>query len=179
MDHPSLAEFEAAARREGYDEVAERVWPADAVLETHEHPFAVKAIVVAGEMWLTREGDATRHLRAGDRFELAPLGAARRALRRRRRHLLGGAPAREGLSGGRRLGAQTAMSPDWMRLTPALVILFHAAAERAVEVDAAAGVLDDRRPSKPALRASSAVQATQKSVARPETKTVLMPRAFR
>jgi hypothetical protein len=30
----------------------------------------VKALVVAGEMWLT-EGDATRHLRAGDRFELA------------------------------------------------------------------------------------------------------------
>jgi hypothetical protein len=24
MDHPSLAEFEAAARREGFDEVAER-----------------------------------------------------------------------------------------------------------------------------------------------------------
>ena len=69
MNHPSLAEFEAAARREGYDEVAERIWPADTVVETHQHPFAVKAIVVAGEMWLT-EGQITRHLRAGDRFEL-------------------------------------------------------------------------------------------------------------
>jgi quercetin dioxygenase-like cupin family protein len=28
------------------------------------------AIVVAGELWLT-EGEITRHLRAGDRFELA------------------------------------------------------------------------------------------------------------
>ena len=70
MNLPSLTEFEAAARREGYDEVAERSWPANAAVETHEHPFAVKAIVVAGEMWLT-EGEITRHLRAGDRFELA------------------------------------------------------------------------------------------------------------
>jgi len=70
MNHPSLAEFEAAARREGFDEVAERIWPANTVVESHQHPFAVKALVVAGEMWLT-EGDATPHLRAGDRFELA------------------------------------------------------------------------------------------------------------
>ena len=69
MDAPSFSEFEAAARREGYDEVVPREWPAGAVLETHEHPFAVKAIVVAGEMWLTH-GGKTQHLKAGDRFEL-------------------------------------------------------------------------------------------------------------
>jgi len=46
-----------------------RDWPAGAVLETHDHPFAVKAIVVAGEMWLTH-GGKTQHLKAGDRFEL-------------------------------------------------------------------------------------------------------------
>ena len=69
MTYPSLAEFEAAARREGFDEVAERTWPANAEAPTHEHPFAVKAIVVAGEMWLTHDG-RTLHLRAGDRFEL-------------------------------------------------------------------------------------------------------------
>ena len=69
MDAPSFSEFEAAARREGYDEIVPRDWPAGAVLETHEHPFAVKAIVVAGEMWLTH-GGTTRHLVAGDRFEL-------------------------------------------------------------------------------------------------------------
>ena len=69
MNHPSLAEFEAAARREGYDEVAERIWSANTVVETHQHPFAVKAIVVAGEMWLTHDG-TTQHLRPGDRFEL-------------------------------------------------------------------------------------------------------------
>ena len=70
MSHPSLAEFEAQAKREGFDEVAERVWPANAVVGTHEHPFAVKALVVAGEMWLSHDGE-TLHLRAGDRFELA------------------------------------------------------------------------------------------------------------
>ncbi len=70
MTHPTLPEFEATARHEGYDEVAERSWPANAVVETHEHAFAVKALVVAGEMWLTADG-TTRHLRPGDRFELA------------------------------------------------------------------------------------------------------------
>jgi hypothetical protein len=70
MDLPTLPQFEAAARHEGYDEVAERIWPANVVVETHEHPFAVKALVVAGEMWLT-EGSTTRHLLPGDRFELA------------------------------------------------------------------------------------------------------------
>ena len=70
MDQPSFSEFEAAARREGYDEVVARDWPAGAVLATHEHPFAVRALVVAGEMWLT-EGETTRHLVPGDRFELA------------------------------------------------------------------------------------------------------------
>ncbi|MEP7302325.1 MAG: AraC family transcriptional regulator [Caldimonas sp.] len=70
MKHPGLPGFDAMTRREGYDEGAERSWPANAVVETHEHPFAVKAIVVAGEMWLT-EGGTTRHLRPGDRFELA------------------------------------------------------------------------------------------------------------
>jgi len=70
MDAPSFSEFEATARREGYDEVVPRDWPANAVLETHEHPFAVRALVVAGEMWLA-EAATTRHLRPGDRFELA------------------------------------------------------------------------------------------------------------
>jgi len=70
MDGPSFSEFEATARREGYDEIVPRDWPAGAVIDTHEHPFAVKALVVAGEMWLT-EGDSTRHLRPGDTFELA------------------------------------------------------------------------------------------------------------
>ena len=65
----SYEEFEVAARAEGFDEVLVRDWKAGQVLETHTHPFSVKALVVCGDFWLT-EGDSVRHLQAGDRFEL-------------------------------------------------------------------------------------------------------------
>ncbi|MDE2455435.1 MAG: AraC family transcriptional regulator [Burkholderiales bacterium] len=66
-------DFDAYRRErlaEGFDEVAERVWAPDTIVEVHTHPFAVEARVVQGEMWLT-VGAATRHLLPGDRFELA------------------------------------------------------------------------------------------------------------
>lgn len=65
----SFSEFERAALAEGFDAVLERRWEPQVVLDTHTHPFAVKALVVQGELWLTC-GDQTRHLRAGDRFAL-------------------------------------------------------------------------------------------------------------
>ncbi|HUH92799.1 MAG TPA: AraC family ligand binding domain-containing protein [Casimicrobiaceae bacterium] len=37
--------------------------------DAHTHRFAVGALVVRGEMWLT-VGDAVRHLRPGDEFTL-------------------------------------------------------------------------------------------------------------
>lgn len=61
--------YAAAAHALGFDEVLERVWPAGTVLDTHTHPFAVQARVVQGELWLT-VGEQTRHLSAGDEFEL-------------------------------------------------------------------------------------------------------------
>jgi len=57
-----------ATRRRRY-EVVERRWAARTVLETHTHPFAVRARVVQGEMWLT-VGDDVRHLLPGDSFTL-------------------------------------------------------------------------------------------------------------
>ena len=66
---PTFAEFEAAVKAQGFDEVLERAWGPDVVVSTHSHAFAVNAIVVAGELWL-RCGEQTRHLQAGDRFEL-------------------------------------------------------------------------------------------------------------
>lgn len=66
---PDFASFSAAARAEDYDEVLERKWAPSTVLDTHTHPFEVKALVVAGEMWLT-VGDHVRHLRPGDEFAL-------------------------------------------------------------------------------------------------------------
>lgn len=62
--------FTAAAKAAGFDEVLERTWPAATVLDEHTHPFAVQAVVVRGEMWLTVDG-TTRHLLPGDTFSLA------------------------------------------------------------------------------------------------------------
>lgn len=70
MNTSSFEAFAAQARAEGYDEVVERRWPPDAVIETHTHPFAVHAVLTEGEMWL-RTGEAEEeHLRPGDLFKL-------------------------------------------------------------------------------------------------------------
>jgi mannose-6-phosphate isomerase-like protein (cupin superfamily) len=61
--------FEASARAQGCDEVLERRWGPLTDLAPHTHPFHARALVVEGEMWLT-VGDAVRHLRPGDTFEL-------------------------------------------------------------------------------------------------------------
>jgi hypothetical protein len=70
---PALPAFEAFARESrarGFDEVVERRWAADLVLDQHSHAFDVDALVAQGEMWLTC-GAQTQHLRTGERFTLA------------------------------------------------------------------------------------------------------------
>ncbi len=62
-------EFAADARARGFDEVLERRWAPDTVLDRHTHPFSVDALVVQGEMWLIC-GERTQHLQPGDRFTL-------------------------------------------------------------------------------------------------------------
>jgi hypothetical protein len=86
-----LEDFRTQALADGYDEVLERVWPADAVVDTHTHPFAVRGLVTAGHMWLTVDG-RTRELQSGDTFVLTrdqphaerygPVGATYWAARR-------------------------------------------------------------------------------------------------
>jgi len=66
---PTFEAFAAEQRAIGCDEVLERSWKPGTVVETHTHPFSVRALVVQGEMWLT-VGERTRHLRPGERFEL-------------------------------------------------------------------------------------------------------------
>ena len=70
MTQPDFATFQAQHLAQGFDEVLERLWKPDTVIDTHTHPFAVKALVVQGDLWLTVGAD-TKHLRAGDPFELA------------------------------------------------------------------------------------------------------------
>lgn len=65
----SFPEFQGARLTEGFSEVLERYWPPFTVLETHEHEFDAKALVVQGEMWLTVQGE-THRLQAGSTFEL-------------------------------------------------------------------------------------------------------------
>ena len=69
MNPTSREEFTTQALAEGFDELLEREWPALTVLETHTHPFALKALIVRGEMWLTVDKE-TRHLVVGDAFRL-------------------------------------------------------------------------------------------------------------
>ena len=71
MTLSTFAQFEAEAKSLGFDEVLERLWKPDQVVGTHAHPYAVSALVAAGEMWLGCEG-RIRHLQAGDRFTLEP-----------------------------------------------------------------------------------------------------------
>jgi len=61
--------FEAEARAQGFDEVVERKWDPGTVVQSHTHPFSVRALIVQGEMWLS-VGNDIRHLRAGDEFAL-------------------------------------------------------------------------------------------------------------
>ena len=70
MSTATFAEFECTARAQGFDEVLVREWQPGQVIDTHVHPFAVKALVVAGQFKLT-EGEHSRMLHAGDSFELA------------------------------------------------------------------------------------------------------------
>ncbi|MFO1216950.1 MAG: AraC family ligand binding domain-containing protein [Burkholderiaceae bacterium] len=67
---PDFAAFEAEARRRGFDEVLERHWAPNTVIDTHTHGFGVWAQVSRGEMWLTLGGQ-TQHLKAGDQFTVA------------------------------------------------------------------------------------------------------------
>ncbi len=71
----TFAEFESAELAAGADAVIERHWAPLTVLDTHTHPFAARARVVQGEMWLAVDLDGQRgverRLGPGDRFEVA------------------------------------------------------------------------------------------------------------
>jgi mannose-6-phosphate isomerase-like protein (cupin superfamily) len=70
MSTTTFDAFKAKALASGFDEVLERIWAPNAVVDVHTHPFDVDALVTQGEFWLTCDGH-TRHLRPGDTFALA------------------------------------------------------------------------------------------------------------
>ena len=52
-----------------YDEFIIRTWNPFHQIPDHTHPFSIKALVIAGTMWLTVR-DIERQLTVGDVFEL-------------------------------------------------------------------------------------------------------------
>jgi mannose-6-phosphate isomerase-like protein (cupin superfamily) len=93
MSQDAFEDFSARQRAKGFDEIVERKWAPNLVLDSHAHPFSVEALVVQGEMWLT-VGNDVRHLKPGDTFALdreiphseryGPQGATYWAARRNR-----------------------------------------------------------------------------------------------
>lgn len=69
MTSATFEAFESATLAEGFDEVLERSWPPSTVVDTHRHPFSLKALLVSGEMWLN-VGQESLHLTVGDTFML-------------------------------------------------------------------------------------------------------------
>jgi len=66
----TFEEYETTMHAAGFPDVAVRDYPVETTAPEHIHQFAVKGLVVRGEMWLT-VGEQTRHLHVGDSFELA------------------------------------------------------------------------------------------------------------
>ena len=53
MNRITFQAFETEARAQGFNKVVERKWTPGMVVQSHTHPFSVRALVVQGEMWLT------------------------------------------------------------------------------------------------------------------------------
>ena len=70
MTAPNFDDFSTSMKARGFDEVLVREWDANHQTPEHDHPFDVDALVVHGEFWLTVAGK-TRHLKAGDTFQLS------------------------------------------------------------------------------------------------------------
>ena len=65
MPAQTFEDFAISARAAGFEEVLERVWGPGVELDVHTHDFDAQALVIKGEMWLTRDG-VTQHLTDGD-----------------------------------------------------------------------------------------------------------------
>ncbi len=72
MDLPTTTpdSFAAALLADGFDAGETKSLPADRTVPEHQHPFDVRALVLAGEITLTVAGQATAY-RAGDVFTMA------------------------------------------------------------------------------------------------------------
>src|SRR6266853_2040080 len=145
--------------------------------EMVQHPGRVRGHLPLGDM---QDGLAARVQPRAVETERGPrsLGEAENpdVERPRRRELVG--EHVEVIHSLDRHEASCAMSSDRMRFTPAFSIFSHAAASEPC-MSIARQASSTTSAAKPSLRASSAVHATQKSVASPQTNTRLTPRSSR
>ncbi len=63
--------FETALKADGYGEIEKKTVAPNVVNSAHTHPFAVRIMVLSGEMTVTANG-AARTCRAGDTFAMDP-----------------------------------------------------------------------------------------------------------
>ena len=66
----NAADFETGLQRAGYLDVETKQAKPDLTTQPHSHPFDVRALVLAGEVTLTSQGQS-RTYRAGEIFEMA------------------------------------------------------------------------------------------------------------
>ena len=62
-------EFETDLKRDGYQEIETKKVPANITTKPHTHDFSVRALILAGDITLTYEGQS-RTFRVGDIFEM-------------------------------------------------------------------------------------------------------------
>jgi quercetin dioxygenase-like cupin family protein len=62
-------EFETGLKRDGYQEIETKKVPANITTKPHSHDFSVRALILAGDITLTYEGQS-RTFRVGDIFEM-------------------------------------------------------------------------------------------------------------
>jgi quercetin dioxygenase-like cupin family protein len=63
--------FETSLKTDGFNDVERKVVQANVVNAVHTHPFAVRILVLSGEMSVTVNG-AKHTCRAGDTFAMEP-----------------------------------------------------------------------------------------------------------
>lgn len=64
-----MTESDFRTQTANFDDIITRDWPANHIIPDHSHPFALKALVTTGQMWLTVNG-VEQELKPGDMFEL-------------------------------------------------------------------------------------------------------------
>jgi quercetin dioxygenase-like cupin family protein len=62
-------EFEGSLKRAGFQDIETKKVAADTSTQPHSHPFSVRALVLAGDVTLTSDGQS-RTFRAGEVFEM-------------------------------------------------------------------------------------------------------------